>query len=304
MNRKSVIIKLGKCGNGNSSIKHYLFQRRILFKTLIIYVSTFIMLSSTSLATQEVLSDKDTNRLESGHSFEIGPVFNYFEYTEKHLEISGCMAGVMGKYTFTTSTGFVFSAELEYTDDINTENDYRAQDGTTYPTEDSKDWIVEPRLLMGGKLNISKYTTINPYIGVGYRYWHDDFDGAGSYKTITEYIYLPIGTNFSHKVSENFKWGINLEFDVFLWGRNKGYYSDSDPGYKDYTFDQDSGYGLRASLPFTFKSVQIEPYIYYWDIDESDLEPEYYNGVLIPNWYFYIPDNETTVCGIKLSFLF
>ncbi|MFH2045231.1 MAG: hypothetical protein ABIK92_08795 [Pseudomonadota bacterium] len=302
MNRKSVTIKWGKCGNGNSFIKHYLFQQRILFKTLILFVSTFIMLSSTSFATQKTLAGKDANRLQSGHSFEIGPVFNYFEYKESDVDWTGNMAGVMGKYTYCSPTGFIFSAELEYTQDLDVEYDGQTQSGTPVK-EDSKVWIVEPRLITGGRLQINKHSIINPYFGLGYRYWYDNIEGVGSYKRITEYLYLPIGTNFTHKVSENFKWGITLEFDFFLWGRNKSYLSDVDPGFNDLKLDQDSGYGLRASLPCTYRFLQIEPYIYYWDIGKSDIDFITYYGIQ-SGWYAVEPDNETTVYGIRLSFLF
>ncbi|MBA3036688.1 MAG: outer membrane beta-barrel protein [Desulfobacterium sp.] len=244
MNLESGRIDRNKCRNTSNLMKHHIFQNKSILKILIFCLPVFILLSGSAFAIEDTLIEKDTGRLNSKHNFEISAVYNYFEYSEPEvdIDITGFMAGIKGKYTFCSTTGFIFSAELEYTYGLNTEYDGATWAGTPL-NEDSKDWIVEPRLLTGGRLKLDEHFIINPYFGLGARYWHNDIDGSGSYRRKTEYLYLPVGTNVTYKVSENFKWGVNLEFDIFLWGQNRSYLSDSDPGFNDVKLDQDSGYG-------------------------------------------------------------
>ena len=211
------------------------------------------------------------------------------------------MLGISGKYTFRGQKGFIISADIEYTSGLNTEYDGATWGGTPV-VEDSYDWIFESRLLAGGEVKLPGDFDLRPYIGLGLRYWHNDVEGAGSYQRKMDYWYIPIGTAVTKKVSENFRWGVAIEYDLFLLGHNRSYLSDVNPRFNDVDMRQSSGYGLRISAPLTYKSLQIEPYLYYWSIDQSDTDLLTYNGA--PYAYVVEPDNETTVYGIRFNYLF
>jgi hypothetical protein len=278
-------------------MKYIYSAERILLPKIFLRALLILLISSAAFAG-------DTGESGSNHYFQAGIVGNYFEYKEPgniDVEISGLMAGISGKYTYRGRKRFVFSAEVEYTSDIDTEYDGATWGGTPVAA-DSDDWIIESRLLAGGEANPAGDFSIKPYTGLGIRYWYNDIEGAGSYRRVSDYWYIPVGALFTYKVSENFRWGIALEYDLFLLGHIRSYLSDVNPGYNDVDLYQTSGYGLRLSAPLTYRSFQIEPYLYYWDIDESDTELLTLNGV--PYIYVYEPDNETTVFGIRINYLF
>jgi len=111
-------------------------------------------------------------------------------------------------------------------------------------------------------------------------------------------------------LAENWTGGITAEYDLFLGGTVKSHLSDVYSGWNDPEVDQDAldGYGLRFSVHFTrtFEerghSLSFEPYIRYWDIDESDTETLTENGS--PIGYVLEPENETLSYGIRLSLSF
>ena len=76
----------------------------------------------------------------------------------------------------------------------------------------------------------------------------------------------------------------------------------------DVEFDQGfgDGYGIRGSLRFKGKltenyALSIEPYVIYWDIDDSDIATIIYMGT---PYIFWEPANETLSIGLRLSFEF
>jgi len=246
----------------------------------------------------------DTVQARSNHYFQAGIIQNYFEYIEPgdpDIEISGYMVGISGKYTFRCQKGFIISADFEYTYGLNTKYDGTTWDGTPV-AEDSYDWIFESRLLAGFEVKLPGDLDLRPYAGLGLRYWYNDVEGAGSYLRKTDYWYIPIGSAVTKKVSESFSWGVGVEYDFFLQGHNRSYISDVNPRFNDVDLRQSSGYGLRISAPLTYKSLQIEPYLYYWNIDESDTDLLTFDGE--PYAYVIEPDNETTVYGIRFNYLF
>ena len=50
------------------------------------------------------------------------------------------------------------------------------------------------------------------------------------------------------------------------------------------------------------KEYAIEPFIRYWDIEQSDIQALFYNGVL--DSYWVEPKNSSREVGIKLSVIF
>ena len=85
-----------------------------------------------------------------------------------------------------------------------------------------------------------------------------------------------------------------MEVDFLLNGQQN---SNGIPVLGDIENNQDSGYGLRASVKFQKhwekSDFIIEPFVRYWNIDDSDIV----NGVIEPA-------NETTEFGIHLSLMY
>ena len=89
-------------------------------------------------------------------------------------------------------------------------------------------------------------------------------------------------------------------------GTQKSYLSDVDPGFNDVENKQTSGYGFRGSISITKKYKKagfvIEPYIRYWNIEDSGIELLTYYGT--PVLYGIEPSNNSTEIGCKLAVTF
>lgn len=264
-------------------------------------VSICFLLSSVTAFGQET-------KLVPEHAFEIGLNLGYFNYEEDFgtadPEWDGFMYGVIGSYTYHNK--MMLHASLEYTQG-NIDYDGETQDGTPYK-EDGDDWILECRVLLGPDFTPNGHL-ITPFIGIGYRYWNDDIGGPGGYEREVQYWYSPIGIKTVSALSDMWTWGMSAEYDYFLGGKVKSHLSDVASGLSDPEVDQDSGdgYGLRFSLRFSrafegSSSLSIEPYISYWDIDESDTEVLTLNGS--PYALVVEPENETTSYGVRISWRF
>ena len=166
-----------------------------------------------------------------------------------------------------------------------------------YRMDNIDDWLFEGRLVLGNDwLRQSALHTV--YAGIGYRYLNDDssFDPSG-YERESNYLYIPVGYLFDGGHSAGWSLGFGAEFDLFLVGNQRSYLSDVSLAYSDVDNRQDSGYGYRACIKIQHKSKKgifvIEPFIRYWDIDDSEFSVETFGTV-------YEPANETTEIGISI----
>jgi len=250
-------------------------------------------------------SGKEDDSIVHRHTFEIGLGVTFLGYEEDvedlSMEIDGFMHGVVGSYTYHNK--IMFSASVEYSiGDLY--YDGQLQIGPPILT-DTEDWKVECRGLFGYDV-IRGSHVLTPFLGIGYRYWNDDIQGYGGYERETEYWYSPIGLKTCSPLSDNWTWGISLEYDLFWDGKNNTGTAGI-PEFDDLPeLDQDSGYGARFSLRFSSQlnkhcSLSIEPYIMYWNIDESDIVVAYEAPWPFPSVYAQEPDNETTSYGLRVS---
>jgi hypothetical protein len=243
------------------------------------------------------------------HSFEIGVNLGYLDYEEDdfNVDIDGFMYGLIGSYTYhnqimlATSLEFTYG-ELDYDGFVMT-------DGAVPWDEDTEDWILEWRGLVGYDFTSNSHV-ITPFVGIGYRYWNDDIDGPFGYEREVEYWYSPIGIKTVSPLSGAWTWGIAAEYDLFWSGEVESHLSDIMSGLNDPEVEQDSGdgYGLRFSVRFSracansSSSLSIEPYISYWDIDESDTETLTLYGV--PIGFVFEPENDTLTYGLRIGWQF
>ena len=244
------------------------------------------------------------------HAFEVGLSLSYFDYQEEagtiDPEWDGFMYGVIGSYTYHNQIMLNTSLEFTYGD---LDYDGGVQfDGIAPYEEDSQDWILEWRGLVGYDFTTNRHL-ITPFVGIGYRYWNDDIEGPFGYEREIEYWYSPIGIKTVCPLSGAWTWGISAEYDLFWSGKVKSHLSDLLDGLNDPEVDQNAGdgYGLKFSLRFNrafanSSALSIEPYISYWDIDESDLGTLTFLGE--PIGIVWEPENETLSYGIRVSWQF
>ncbi|MBU4313119.1 MAG: autotransporter outer membrane beta-barrel domain-containing protein [Candidatus Omnitrophica bacterium] len=238
------------------------------------------------------------------HSLGVSTEISYIMYDEPNvMEEKGLMYGIGASYTFRKD--FMFNVDARYS--------YGHVDYKNSGTIDSiDDFMLEFRGLLG--YDFSKYEGygITPYIGLGYRYLNDDSSGMISstgdrgYERESNYFYTPIGIEIINPLNNDWSMAAIFEYDYFWKGIQKSHLSGAVPSFSDLENDQNDGFGLRASLRFQKKGEKadflIEPFVRYWDIEESETANITYNGVL---WGFgWEPENNSTEIGIRLAAVF
>jgi len=271
----------------------------IMIMVSVIFVPPFI-LNAWGIAFAD-----NTNFMIGENTFEIGFDTKYLDYEEDgYMEEDGWMYGIVGKYIYHENNGLMFKTSLSI---VFGETDYDGQTQSGTPVKaDTDDWIFEWRALIGKDYRLTGGSLLTPFTGIGYRYWNNDIDASGGYEREIQYWYLPIGVKSISPLIKNWTWGVSMEYDLFLSGKIKSHISDIHPKYNDPENDQDfgDGYGVRFSLQFNSKisdslGFSIEPYIIYWDIDESDTSTWTEYGM--PITYVVEPENDTTIYGLRLT---
>jgi hypothetical protein len=180
--------------------------------------------------------------------------------------------------------------------------DYNSND--TGSASGEPDLYIEARGLVGKDWAFNG-AVLAAYTGVGYRYLFDDgrgisSTGFGGYRRESNYIYLPVGIIHRRALNDQAKLESTLEYDQLLFGKQISSLSDVGAGYSDVTNNQNSGYGLKLSVMYQKSKWAIGPYVYYWNIGQSDIVPEIQNGV--PTGYGLVePKNNTVEFGLKAS---
>ncbi len=237
----------------------------------------------------------------SESKWKVGFEVYQFKYEEPDvMEEDGVMRGIclsyvnhdkwMSKVEFRYSSGQVDYENSGKIDDIN-------------------DYTYELRLIGGYDYSIFSKSTLTPYFGIAYRYLNDDMGGeisstgAAGYERESNYIYSPLGIEFTTPLGSSWSFGAVLEYNLFWWGKQISHLSDVDPGYNDLENYQKVGYGARGSIILEKKGrnidLVIEPFIRYWDIKKSKNDDIYYYGAY---WgYGWEPENNTTEIGVTLS---
>jgi len=187
--------------------------------------------------------------------------------------------------------------------------DYSSRDTGT--DDGISNYVFEGRIVGGRTLPLGADASVTPYVGYGYRTLYDDGGGRRTttghvgYDRWSQYHYIPIGIDGDFRLSPTWSMKPNIEYDYFITGTQNSYLSDV-RGFSDVENDQDSGYGLRASLMFgtTWNRQPIEfgPFVRYWHIEDSDLQPVYRNGALFG--FGFEPENETLEAGLAFKMRF
>lgn len=235
------------------------------------------------------------------HMLEIAPEVSSIEYKEPDvMKEKGMMFGIGASYSYHNDVMLKIEGRYSY-GKVDYENSGKI--------DNIDDYVFEVRALGGYDFKIANTLTITPFVGFGYRYLRDDMAGRISstgdrgYLREANYYYSPIGIEAVQVISRGWSVGAVLEYDYFWKGVQESHLSDVDSRYNDLSNDQNSGYGLRASIVFKKQSDRvyftIEPFIRYWNIDESEIQIITLSGV--PDDYGWEPKNNSTEIGLKLG---
>jgi hypothetical protein len=235
------------------------------------------------------------------HSFEFGPELSYIQYEEPDvMKEKGMMYGIGASYAYHNK--LMLKGEGKFSFGF---LDYEGSTwgGTPLTINNIPNYMWEFRGLIGYDFAVFKATTITPYLGLGYRYLNDNSQQKSSsgYKRESNYLYCPIGIEAVTNFNNGWSMGAAIEYDVFLWGKQKSHLSDIDPGFNLVENDQNTGYGIRGSIKFIMKAGKIdfilEPFIKYWNISESKVADVTYYGAYLTS--VVEPKNNSSEIGCK-----
>ncbi|MDY6989302.1 MAG: autotransporter outer membrane beta-barrel domain-containing protein [Thermodesulfobacteriota bacterium] len=272
-------------------------------------LTIWILIGGAFLFPWQTACAGETTPLVERHTFAIGVDVSHFDNEEPNVrpgidvEHEGSMYGVVGEYAYHNE--IMMSASLDYSTG---DPDYDGYTQFGVPMKADVDAVVvECRGLIGYDYVLGRNHVVTPFVGVGYRYWENDLKGDRGLTKEVEYWYSPVGIKTYSPLSGKWTWGASLEYDVFWDGE-----ADTDVSGMP-TFHFDSGYGARLSLRFGREltanvALFFEPYITYWDIDESDVELYAIPAGTGPNQYMVLgsiePDNETATYGLRVRLEF
>jgi hypothetical protein len=264
-------------------------------------------LAMTVVAAGEDFDSEGQSLVTLRHVWEIAPEISHIKYEEPGvMKQDGAMLGIGLSYTYHSigvepiferifgkmETGFggLLRGEIRFSGG---EVDYDGSllDGTPIKQDNIDDRLFEGRGLIGFE-HLGEEAVVGTYVGLGYRYLNDDSSSYTSgYERESNYLYMPVGIEGRRALGDGWAVGGSAEFDFFLWGKQQSDLRRFGEGIIEN--DQDSGYGFRFSLRLEKDDFIIEPFIRYWDIDESDVD----NG-------WVEPANETTEYGVKFIWRF
>ncbi len=228
--------------------------------------------------------------------WEVGAQLSQYRYEEPGtMMLEGNRVGVSGAYTavsprraFARLEGRWSYGELEY-------------QGSGVLTG-VPDYILEVRLLAGRDYG-SERLRWSPYVGAAYRYLYNDLRGVSStgavgYRRESNYFYLPLGVTLRMPVAAGWVFAPQIEYDVFVRGVQRSHLSDTGLGFGDVSNEQSSGRGYRVQLMLESRRWTLAPWLHYWDVKDSDIQPI---GMGLVG---YEPANTTREAGIEVRYRF
>ena len=255
---------------------------------------------------QKAKKDNFFNALGRGNpqtDFEIGSEISLIDYQEPGLmRERGAMYGVYSVFTYRLHPKEKRKTNLGVWDKIERysmlrldgkfsrgEVDYDSQG--TGSQDGLRDYMLESRIVYGYQLPLKDQIIITPYFGLGLRYLNDDLRGDSStgnwgYERESKYYYMPLGLETNIGWKNNWLVGVTVEYDYFIDGTQKSHLEDGGLraqaqdgtlyAYDTLINDQDQGYGLKGSMKImkkmTYADLYIEPFVRYWNIQQSDLQ--------------------------------
>lgn len=204
-------------------------------------------------------------------------------------------------------------------------NGYALDVGEASPCSESgdRDWYVEGRALVGRDF-IGGSWGWSPDVGLGVRHLSNGIAGLSGYRT-DNYLYLPVGITARTLVASHNPLSLGVEYDRLLHGWQKTRDSQlgggdvpatptapafTIQGFSDISFDQHSGWALRAHAKYQLtRHWSVEPEYTHWSVSSSPLNYETatftVNGITAQQQLgAYEPLNRTDEFVAKLGFRF
>lgn len=226
--------------------------------------------------------------------FTLAPQLVHIHYKESIMEEKGYLSGVYAQFSgVTRNNNMYYEAGLSYLEgSVDYDGsiqfyDFREPEPLSTKT-DNQITTVRGRI---GRIYPATALDWIPYAGLASRTLTDDLPGEYGYRREQTYTYIPLGIEIRKETSSGAFWNTSLEFDYLLHAENKSL---------GMTFEQDSGYGVRATIQLLRPlkhdlHVFLQGYVQYWDIEQSASVYQYLNGFQLE---FYEPENTSTLIGL------
>ncbi len=257
-----------------------------------------VTLAIPSLAAAQPVS------LKTQAGTELGLNAAYYRYEEPGVPMTekGYNTGIDLVWTATPGDDWFMRGDGSFA--------YGHHDYTGSGTKDDNPYrYAEVRGTFGKDFDHDRYS-LSPYLGIGFRYLHDDLRGVTStgavgYRRESRYLYIPVGVVHRIGLESSARLSTTLEFNYLLRGRQKSHLSDSFASLPDLTNRQDSGYGIRAGVYYEKGNGSLGPWFRYWHIDQSETAPATFTVSGTPVTVLFVePKNETTEIGFRVGYKF
>ncbi len=204
--------------------------------------------------------------------WEVGGQVARYHYEEPNFAwIKGDRFGVSGAYTRANEKHVYGRFELRQSYG---ELDYQGS-GTQNNVPDQ---LFEARALAGRDYGLGETMAWSPYAGFAFRYLFNDLRGISStgrigYRRDSSYFYVPLGVTLRMRLGEQWVLAPQIEYDAFVRGVQRSFLSDTGLGFNDVTNQQRRGRGYRAQLMLEGRRWAFGPWMHYWKIKDSDIQP-------------------------------
>jgi hypothetical protein len=226
---------------------------------------------------------------QTSAGFELSSKLGFYEYKEPgYMKIDGPVLGLGVKYSHALGANDFIQIDasgmagfLDYQGSGNLNN--------------TENFSTDVRALYLRNQTLSNGTVITPYAGLGYRFLYNDLrgntsTGAGGYRRLSHYVYLPVGLLTYITDGYGNKIELNGELGILIRGYQQSYLSDFYSNVSDVKNEQKTGHNLRISALYQFDSFSIGPYYNRWSIGRSSVEN---------NWVE--PKNSTNEFGLMVK---
>ena len=216
--------------------------------------------------------DLDRAPLATRSGWEGGVQIAHYHYEEPDLaKLIGPRAGAAGAFTF-VRWGIFLKADARIS-----AGSLKYQSRNTGTKDGNPDSIVETRFVVGRDFRAGGFV-LSPYAGLGYRYLYDDLrgyssSGAAGYRRYSNYLYAPIGVTMRFGLGGPWIVAPTAEYDAFIRGSQQTMLSDLGGCNQDVTNAQKKGRGYRAAVTVEKGRWALGPWMHYWNIKDSELEP-------------------------------
>lgn len=235
---------------------------------------------------------------KTGQSLSLG----LSDYTYEEREVMSLKANKLG-FTYTNTYAFdhnnsclrdrlFLSGQIHY---ANGKADYFSP--ISGSLNDTANWYVRSNLLVGKDYLLGAHI-LSPYIGLGFRYLHNDLrtnDFRQGYRRNNFLVYIPVGITHKTAILNKHILSTTIEYNHLLRGVQKSSLSDQNPTAKNVALSQSKGQGFRFEVMVKKNDWAFGPSVNYWRIDQSNIISE--SGI-------HEPKNATTEIELKITKFF